>query len=215
MTDPLLTASILAPLAIYALSVPLPGPGFFIITKASVSSGFTNGSAAALGTTLSVTLYAVATVLGASALLAALPMLAITIQMAGGLYLLYLGYSLLRHAMTARSETERAEGGERNQTPPYQSFRNAFLVGLGNPKMIAFFTGLLAPALAADLPVWTKSAVVVGIVLIDLLYHQTLALATAKGSGLFSRLGRGFDTLAGGAMMLFGFHLIQKAIWRS
>lgn len=81
--------------------------------------------------------------------------------------------------------------------------------------MIAFFAGLLAPALAADLPSWAKMAVVFGIILIDLIYHQALAFAMAKGSGLYVRLGRGFDAMAGGAMMLFGLHLIQKALSRS
>lgn len=214
MTEPFLFASLLAPLAVYALSVPLPGPAFVLITKASTSNGFANGSAAALGTTLSVALYAIATVLGVSALLAALPLLATTIQISGGLYLIYLGFSLARHAITAGPRNQNAEAGEGRDKAAYLSFRNAFVVGLGNPKMIAFFAGLLGPALATDVLVWTKIAVVAGIVLIDFLYHQALALTMAKGRGLFSRLGRGFDLIAGGTMTLFGLHLVQKAILR-
>lgn len=81
--------------------------------------------------------------------------------------------------------------------------------------MIAYFAGLLGPALASDLPGWTKITVVAGIIFIDLLYHQALALTMAKGRGLFARLGRGFDAVAGGAMMLFGLNLVQKAISRN
>lgn len=215
MTDPHLAASLVAPLVVYACAVPLPGPGFVIITKASVTNGFANGSAAALGTTLSAALYAMATVLGLSALLAALPLLANAIQIAGGLFLLYLGFSVVRHAISAGPSTHAARSGKRNCKSAYLSFRDAFVVGLGNPKMIAFFAGLLGPALASDLAAWTKLAVLAGIALIDLLYHQALALTVARGRGMFLRLGRGFDAVAGGAMMVFGLHLLQKAISRN
>ncbi len=117
--------------------------------------------------------------------------------------------------MIAGLKDQEADGGEWSPKPVSQSFRDAFIVGLGNPKMIAFFAGFLAPALASDLPSWAKIVVLFGIILIDLFYHQALAFTMAKGSGLYAHLGRGFDAVAGGAMMLFGLHLIQKVIWRS
>lgn len=211
MIDVFSFTTVLVPLAVYALSVPVPGPGLVVISKESVFGGWTNGSAAALGTTLSATIYAAATVVGISALLFALPWLAIAIQIAGGAYLLYLGSRLLKSAMQRGNNVVDPKLARLETKSARASFRDAFLVGLGNAKMIAFFAGLLAPALASDLSVAAKTVVFAGIVLIDFAYHQTLALVVARNRHVIAGFGRAFDMTAGSAMMLFGLQMIFSA----
>ncbi|WP_416208046.1 LysE family translocator [Chelativorans sp. M5D2P16] len=81
-----------------------------------------------------------------SALLAALPWLTSAIQIAGGAYLIYIGVTLLRASLSR----ETCSVGEhepiiRGLERPAASFQRGLFVGLGNPKMAAFFLGLFAP----------------------------------------------------------------------
>lgn len=208
--------AILAPLGVYALAVPMPGPGFAVISRASIVHGASNGAAAALGTTGSVAIYAAATVLGISALLTALPWLTGAIEVCGGGYLVYIGISLLRSSFSRSSGFGGASRqGLRDKESLSRSFRRGLLVGLGNPKMAAFFLGLFAPALSGAMPSVARLAVLGGLILIDLLYHQMLAVIAAKGSGVVGRAGRWFDAAVGGCMTAFGCALIARSLSRS
>lgn len=198
MFETVFFVTILAPMLIYALAVPLPGPAFVVISREAVTNGWSNGSAAAFGTTLSAAVYALATVLGVNTLLVALPWLALAIQVAGGCYLLYLGATLVWHALSTEPNDSLQESQAREEKSVFASFREAFVVGLGNPKMIAFFAGLLAPALASDLTPLTKAIVFVGIILIDLSYHQCLALFMLKGRDMIAPFRKAIDAVAGG-----------------
>lgn len=214
--DPTFLTTILAPLGIYALAVPMPGPGFIVISRASIAQGSAHGAAAAFGTTASVSIYALATALGISALLAALPWLSSAIQIMGGAYLVWMGVALLRASLVPSSLLGRvssvsAEFGE----SPRMAFRRGLLVGLGNPKMATFFVGLLAPAMAGDLSLSTRLLVLGGVILIDLIYHQSLAWVAAKGRRMASHVGKWCDATLGGSMAAFGGFMIARSFEKS
>jgi threonine/homoserine/homoserine lactone efflux protein len=167
-------AAVISPLAVYALAVPMPGPSFVIITQASLGGGRLAGMIAAIGTTVGVAAYATATLLGISALSAALPWLITIIQVLGGLYLVDLGIQALRAAT-------RGEGGFTTARHPDErlsiarTFSKALLVSLGNPNMAALFFGLFAPLVGPSHSPDARLLVLGGVVLIDLFYHQVLA----------------------------------------
>jgi threonine efflux protein len=206
-------ATILVPLGVYALAVPMPGPGLVVISRASINGGAANGHAAAFGTTFGVAVYALATVLGLSTLLAALPWITTTIQVAAGFYLLYIGASLLISVFSRKSfsgdvTTELATIPDTR----WIAFRQAVIVGLGNPKMAVFFISLFAPTMSEAMPLGARLAVLFGIILIDLVYHQLLAHIIARGAGVARAAGKWFDALVGGCMTAFGIGLIVRAI---
>lgn len=210
--DPTLLTTILAPLGIYAAAVPMPGPGFVMISQASLTHGAACGAAAALGTTASVAIYAFATALGISALLAALPWLSGAIQIVGGAYLVWMGLALLHASLATNSRSGGAPGAatECGESPGL-SFRKGLLVGLGNPKMAAFFLGLLAPAMAENLSLTARLLVLGGVILIDLIYHQSLAWVVAKGRGVVGQARKWFDAAVGGSMVAFGGIMIARS----
>lgn len=213
--DPAALASILGPLGIYALAVPTPGPGLLVITQASVAHGRAHGAAAALGTSASVSIYAVASALGIAALMTALPWLSGAIQIAGGAYLLWMGTALLKRSIRRdRSVAGPGRGAAAPTEGPAASFRRALLVGLANPKMAAFFLGLLAPAMGGDHSLTTRLLVLSGIVVIDLIYHQAVAWIAGKGRAAVGGLGRWFGVAVGGSMITFGGIMIAKAFER-
>jgi threonine/homoserine/homoserine lactone efflux protein len=169
---------------------------------------------AAIGTSAGVAVYATATLLGISALTAALPWLVTVIQVLGGAYLVYLGLSALRSAMSKRSGL--ASTGNFPDDEKSSLMRNlgkAFLVSLSNPKMAAFFFGLFAPFVGLTYSSDGRLLVLCGVVLIDLAYHQALAngLAVLGASKPAKQAGRWLDALTGTLMTAFGFRLLVEA----
>lgn len=205
MTQPVL-AAILGPLLLYALAVPMPGPGFAVILRAGLSDGPGAARAAAFATTMAASLYAIASLAGLSALFLAWPSVSAAISCAAGAYLIWLGLSLA-HSLAAperpRPRIDRPETGER-------WFRRALLIGLGNPKMAGFFLALFAPATSPDLPLSARLTVLAGVILIDGTYHQVLARAAA--SGAVKALARPLEWLAAGLMTTLGLGLLWTAL---
>ncbi|MGJ8482236.1 LysE family transporter [Sphingobium cupriresistens] len=60
-----------------------------------------------------------------------------------------------------------------------QGLLNGFAVTIGNPKMAAFFFGLFAPIAGQAAPINAHLAALIGIVLVDFIYHQTLVQLAA------------------------------------
>jgi threonine/homoserine/homoserine lactone efflux protein len=207
-------AAVVAPLAVYALAVPMPGPSFVLITQASLGAGRLAGMVAAIGTTIGVTVYATATLLGMSTLVAALPWLVTVVQILGGVYLVYLGTLALRAAMSGGSgfTTARRPPGERPSL--MRIFSKALLVSLGNPKMAAFFLGLFAPVVSPSYSTDARLFVLCGVVLIDLVYHQALAtvLVLLAASRPMKGAQRWLDALVGTLMTAFGVGLLVDAV---
>jgi threonine/homoserine/homoserine lactone efflux protein len=209
-------SAVFIPLGIYAMAVPFPGPGFIVIVRASITEGPAHGSAAALGTTVSVSVYAFATTLGISTVLAALPWLSSTIQIAGGAYLVWMGFALLRSSFAPRNQLDSVTNTLReSRESPRMCFRRGLLVGLSNPKMAAFFLGLLGPAMALDLSLTAQLVVLGGVILIDFAYHQSLAWVMAKGRGMVRDSGRWFEFTVGGSLIAFGGFMITRSIGQS
>ncbi|WP_338884092.1 LysE family translocator [Xenorhabdus sp. TH1] len=214
-------SSIFVALAIYALAVPIPGPSMVIISRMCVTGGSQAGIATAFGTTLGVAIYAVATLLGLSTVLAALPWMLTLIQMAGGGYLVYLGFILIhthiknQHKAVVTVEMDMKTKNRQFQTFGFhQSISKAFLKGfyvsIGNPKMAAFFFGLFAPAAGNPDNLGAQLIILVGVIIIDLAYHQALARLTSLASSSFSRISikKWLDVVVGGLMVIFGIGLL-------
>lgn len=206
-------AAVVAPLAVYALAVPMPGPSFVVITQASLAGGRLAGMVAAIGTTIGVTVYATAALLGISALAAALPWLITIIQILGGVYLVYLGTLALRAAMSGRSGFTTAKHLPGERPSLMRTFGKALLVGLGNPKMAAFFFSLFAPVVSPSHSTDARLFVLCGVVLIDLVYHQALAtvLVLLAASRPAKSAQRWLDALVGTLMTAFGLRLLVDA----
>lgn len=204
---------VLAPLGIYALTVPLPGPSFVLISQTSIREGGRHGFFAGLGTSAGVAVYALAAVCGLTVLLDRMPGLTLAIQILGGVYLLYLGLSALWQARklgTKGAVTGTLENGTGETA--LVSFRKGLFISLGNPKIAAFFGGLFAPALSVNTSTASSLVLFIGVVLIDLFYHQFLAWSFTAGRHSLKRLGRAFDMAVAGCLSVFGLGLIVHAV---
>jgi len=125
-------------LAMFVLAVT-PGPGVFATVSQAITAGFRSSRAMILGIILGDVIFLTFAILGLSAIANVLGSLFFLVRIAGGAYLIWMGWKLwICHPINL--DTDRpAYSGSRA--------RNRFLAGLsitlGNPKAIIFYLSLL------------------------------------------------------------------------
>ena len=165
------------------LFVLFPGPAMLFLVARGVAGGPRVGALSALGVETANAVYVVATALGLTALLAASSLAFGAIRYAGAAYLVYLGVRTLRHRSTSLKPQVTV-----TSPPAWASWRQGFLVGIGNPKAALFFLALFPQFLHADADagaVWSQvlvlGAVTVAIgVVLDVAYGVFGGLARAR-----------------------------------
>lgn len=119
-----------------------PGPSLGVVMANTVAGGRPAGVATGLGHGLGVGLYSGLAMAGVAVLVTTSPVLFVGLQLAGALFLLFLGAQLLR---------SKSEGKPSGQEPTaralrglLQSFRQGFFVSFLNPKIAVFFLALFS-----------------------------------------------------------------------
>lgn len=190
---------------LYAAIVVSPGPNFALISRLAISGASRTASGATLGLATAATLYAVLSMTGLSLVLLQIGWLAGAVQIAGGLFLVYLGVS---------SWLRSKPSGPGAVVPsPHDTFarglRLGLLVNLSNPKAIMFFVGLYAVAIPADTGVGAKIAILmVGFALEILWYGLVIVmLSTGPARAAYNRFGIWIERALGTLLIVFGIRL--------
>jgi threonine/homoserine/homoserine lactone efflux protein len=123
---------------LYAVAIAVPGPGVIAIVARALGSGFRSVIPGTIGILAGDLILMTLSACGLALMAQAMGQLFLIVKIAGGLYLLYLGYKY----WTAPVE-------EIGEVVPQSTSRGvlAYLgLTLGNPKAIAFFVALLPVA---------------------------------------------------------------------
>jgi threonine/homoserine/homoserine lactone efflux protein len=132
-----------------ALVIVTSGQDIALTIRNTLRGGRAGGVATAVGVASGQAVWALATSVGLSALLAASHALFVALCLAGAAYLVWLGLHALRDALRPRE----LAGGGAHAAParprPARAFRQGLLSNLGNPKMVVFFTSLLPQFVSA------------------------------------------------------------------
>ncbi len=159
---------------------------------------------AVFGTLLGDLVYMMAAVSGLAALLAATPTLFTVVQWGGIAYLCRFGWILLRNT------TEHDVTGEVNTGGVWAAFRQAFAVGLTNPKVIIFFLSFFPLFMTTGTRPATLGVMMIHVTLISMLYQFSLVLIGDRVSRRMSGMKRArliTRRLAGAALIGFGVKL--------
>ncbi|TNJ25447.1 lysine transporter LysE [Aeromonas sobria] len=169
----------------------MPGPDSLLIMLRSGSQGWRAGSVAALGIGTGVMVHVLAAAFGLSALLSASAELFTVIKLAGAIYLIYLGFSLLRQQTTGAME--------RGATLPALSYgriyRQGVLTNVLNPKVALFFLAFVPQFIAPDAPDKALAFILLGCIfnLNGMVWCHLLVFSTAYARNkvkLPARIGR-------------------------
>ena len=182
--------------------IVIPGPSVLFTIGRALALGRRGGLLSVLGNALGM-LPAIALVaLGVGAVVAQSALLFTALKIVGALYLAYLGVQAIRHRKDAsRAITDGA--------PPRSAWRQlaeGFVVGLTNPKTIAFFVAVLPQFVdvsAGSVPLQLAQLGLVFFV-IALLSDGAWALAAAGARSWFGKSPKRIEALTatGGGLMI-------------
>ncbi|TLP65012.1 MULTISPECIES: LysE family translocator [Pseudomonas] len=136
--------------AAHFLALLSPGPDFFLVARTSATAGWRVASGACLGIALANGVFIGAAFAGVSSLQDASAVF-IALQLAGCIYLLYIGQLFLRHAGSSRLATASAQPTAAGWL---QSLGMGFASGILNPKNALFYASLAS--LVAASAAWLK-----------------------------------------------------------
>ncbi|NCU21084.1 LysE family translocator [Thiocapsa sp. UBA6158] len=192
------------------LGAMTPGPSLAVVLGNLMHGGRAAGLAAGLAHGLAVGLYALLTVAGLAAVVAASPLLFALMQLGAAGYLGYLAYGALRPLSVSAGVGQEQAQPARNGSPAREGFLIAFL----NPKLAVFMLALFAPFITVDQGLTAKLVLVLTVGSIDALWYATLVLVIVQ-AGLLPRLKRHtglIERLFGVLLLALALFVLSRAI---
>lgn len=176
----------------------IPGVDFFLIARSALLGGMRSAAAACVGIALANAVFIVAAFSGLS-LVSNRGVLNV-IQLAGGVFLLWMGVAFIRAKVRVSAES----GGAPARQPWLRNLGAGFTTGLLNPKNALFYLSLAAALQGADAAsLLGDGAWMFGVVLIWDLGIAAL-LSSGRELALVQRVLPWLVRLAGVVLVLFG-----------
>jgi len=117
-----------------------PGPNFFLVSNYATTKSVRHALDAIVGIIFGILIWSTLAVVGLGALISSSPTAYAIVQYLGACYLIWLGAQMVYSTFCSASSSESEEGKLGNEKPALKGF----LVNIGNPKTIAYYTSLFA-----------------------------------------------------------------------
>lgn len=182
--------------------IVIPGPSVLFVIGRSLALGRMGGLLSVVGNAAGMLPLVAAVALGVGTVVAQSVLLFTGIKIAGALYLVYLGVQAIRH----RAGAAAAVTGELAPRSPWRLLGEGFVVGVTNPKTIAFFVAVLPQFVdfhAGAIPL-QMATLGTAFVVLALACDSVWALAAGWARDWFARSPQRASHLAatGGVMMI-------------
>lgn len=191
----------------HMLAVASPGPSFVLVAQVAASRSRGAALVATAALTVGAALWAAAALFGLQSLFKHADWLYLALRIGGGLYLIWLGYQLIRHA--GRGELAVPEGAGQSVSDMRGIFWKALLVQLSNPKVIVFFSGIMAALLPRDLSPQAALIVVMIVAFNEFVWYALVSLLFSGGRArrLYRSARVWIERLTGGVLAVLGLRL--------
>ncbi|PLR30667.1 threonine export protein RhtC [Chimaeribacter coloradensis] len=197
---------------VHLVALISPGPDFFFVSQTAASRSRREAMMGVVGISLGIVIWAGVALMGLHLLLEKMAWLHQGIMVGGGLYLLWMGYQLLRSAKAKAAQTASATG----ETPKVElpargrTFMRGFLTNLSNPKAVIYFGSVFSLFVGDDVGSAERWGLFVMIVAETFAWFSIVAVVFAlpvmrRG---YQRLAKWIDGVAGVLFAGFGIHLI-------
>jgi threonine/homoserine/homoserine lactone efflux protein len=184
-----------------ALLVLTPGPATALVVQSAARRRRRHASTAIAGNAVGLTAWAVALMLGVSALVIASEVAFTVLKIGGAIMLIVYGVQAMH----------RSQAGDSAQTegPARSAFRIGVLTALTNPKAAVFYVALLPQFVPVGQPLLPATLLLAGIhITLACLWYSLLALVIARGRGTLGRRSVRLQQIAGTAMAGFGLKVL-------
>ena len=138
---------------IHALMFLTPGPDSLVVVSRATSQGMRHALAAILGIVSAGFFFIPAIAFGMDFINTLSPAIWMGVRAAGALYLIYIGFSMLRATFAQKADGDTASSARPLNTkePLFGAYIQGLLTNLGNPKMIVLLTSFLPQFVAVEL----------------------------------------------------------------
>jgi len=183
--------------------IVIPGPAVLFSVGRTLSLGRTGGLLSVLGVSLALIPIVGLVAIGVGAVVAQSAALFTTLKIVGALYLMFLGVQAIRHRKDAAAAAAQPETVARS---PFRQLLEGFVVGVTNPKTIAFFVAVLPQFIDVDAGAPAVQMMVLGLVfaVLALISDSAWVLAAAAARTWFAKSPTRIErlTATGGGMMI-------------
>ena len=202
MIDALVTIAVL-----HWVVLLTPGVNFVLIAQLASRGDRSTAVAAVLGITTATLTWAIIAIVGVGTIFATHPTIRQIVQIAGGVYLLYVAAKLWR------SNSSPVTSGHRKLIPA-SAFRLGYLTNILNPKPALFFGSVFVTALPADVGVYGVTGAVALVYMNALLWHLLLVVIFSTPSARlgYERFAKAFNHVAGALVGVLGVRLMWAAL---
>jgi threonine/homoserine/homoserine lactone efflux protein len=188
-------------LPVAALLALSPGPATAVVIQSAARGGRRRAVLTMSGNAAGLAMWAVASMLGVSALVVASAAAFAALKIAGGVLLVVLGVQAIRNA---RRPHEQRTPAQRERS----AFRTGLLTALANPKVALFYVALLPQFVPSGSSVLLTTLLLAAVqIALSCAWYFLLASVVAYARAFFARSRRVLEGLSGGAMIAFGLKL--------
>ena len=194
---------------VHLVALMSPGPDFFFVSQTAASRSRKEAMMGVLGITLGIVVWAGVALMGLHLLLAKMAWLHEIIMVGGGLYLLWMGWQLLR---SARQRHKQSQSDAPVVELPKRgiSFLKGLLTNLSNPKAIIYFGSVFSLFVGNDIGAATRWGLFLLIIAETFAWFALVATIFALPwmREKYQRMAKWVDGMAGVLFAGFGLHLI-------
>lgn len=196
------TSNLLAFVLASVLLIVIPGPSVLFVIGRSLALGRLGGLLSVVGNALGMIPLVAAVALGVGVIVAQSVVVFTIVKFLGAAYLVYLGVQAIRH----RHDAAAAATGAVAPRPAWRLLAEGFVVGVTNPKTIAFFVAVLPQFVDYRTGMVPLQLAELGLVFVVLALacDSVWALAAGTARAWFARSPKRISTLSatGGVMMI-------------
>ncbi|MFD5869040.1 LysE family translocator [Corynebacterium sp. NPDC060344] len=211
--------SFAALIGVWFAAICSPGPDLLCLARIATRSR-ARGLAAAAGIVAGIVVWLVLTLAGLGALLAAAPPLLAALQIAGGAYLLWLGFSALRAGVRQlRSPSPHVlDDASLPSLRPLPGVRGAFLQGLftnlSNPKAVIFFGAVFTRFITPGMGFAPQLLIVVVLAACAIAWFGCVAwgLGLRRFAEKLHRAGPWIDAVSGAVFVVLAIAVIAEGV---
>ena len=194
----------------FLLAIASPGPNILAVIGTSMGVGRPSGVALALGVASGSFTWALLTVFGLSAILAAYASALLVIKVFGGAYLLWLAFKSFKSAASSHDIEAKELSGKRYR--PLGYFKRGYIIQMTNPKAALAWIAIISLGLPDGAPLSVGMAIVAGTFMMSIAIHVLYAVAfsTPVMVRLYGRSRRGIQGVLGTFFALAGLRLLAS-----
>lgn len=194
--------NLLAFIAAAIVLIMIPGPAVLFSVGRTLTLGRRGGLLSVAGVTLALIPIVALVAAGVGAIIAQSLALFTVLKIAGALYLMYLGVQAIRHRRDAAADVTSTA----LPASPARQLWQGFIVGITNPKTLAFFVAVLPQFVDLQTGSVSLQMLELGLVfaMIALVSDSIWVFMAAGARAWFARSPRRIETLTatGGGMMI-------------